>query len=123
MAKSSGKVPALKLTLGGAPNTPHRVGDLPGFFLPDRPTPVGGPDDRISEEQAREADRRRGIPLELVELTQQEADDNRRFMHEYREAARGAIVSSRKSLASDIEASQLSDEARAVAGLEPKGGQ
>jgi hypothetical protein len=120
MAKSSGKVPALKLTLGGAPNTPHWVGDLPGFFLPDRPTPVGGEDDRISEEQANEAASRRGTPLELVHISEQEADSNRRFMHEYREAARGAIVSARKSLASDIEASQLSDEARAVAGLEPK---
>lgn len=120
MPKSGGKVPALKLTLGGAPNTPHRVAGFYGFFFPDRPTPVGGPGDAISEEDARDADKRRGTPLELVEITEKEADEARRFLHEHREAARGAIVSARKSLASDIEVQHLSDEARAVAGLDPQ---
>ena len=63
----------LRLTLGGAPNTPHLVPGLPGYFRPDVPTPVGG-DGELTLEAAREVSKSNS-PVELVELKPKEADE------------------------------------------------
>jgi hypothetical protein len=72
------KVYGLRLTLPGAPNTPHGCAALPGaYFRPDRATPVGGRHPlRIRNEPTLEEARRvnadPGCDLELVELTEAE---------------------------------------------------
>lgn len=70
---SAAKRYGLRLTLGGAPNTPHVVPGLPGYYRPDIPTPVGG-DGELSLEAAREADKG-SEEVELVAMTAKEASD------------------------------------------------
>lgn len=62
----------LQLTLGGAPDTPHLIPDLPGYYRPSRPTPVGGPGE-VTLEQAKHLDADKGVHLKLVEITAEEA--------------------------------------------------
>ena len=56
----------LRLTMPGAPCTPHSVPGVPGFFWPDRPTPVGGPGDPVSLERAEELAADPSVHLEIV---------------------------------------------------------
>ena len=58
------KLPALKLTLGGAPNTPHVIPGFPGVYFPHEFSPVGG-DGELTLEQAQAAHDAEGCPLEL----------------------------------------------------------
>lgn len=57
----------LRLTLGGAPCTPHYVTGLPGVYWPDRVTPIGGVGE-ASMEEAQRAAADPGCEVELVEL-------------------------------------------------------
>lgn len=57
----------LRLTLPGAPNTPHTLSGLPGHYRPDIPTPVGG-DGEITLELAQQFADDEGAPVELVEI-------------------------------------------------------
>lgn len=57
----------LILTLGGAPCSPHRVGNLPGMYRPDRPTPTGGPGE-CTASQAIAANEDPGCPVALVQI-------------------------------------------------------
>lgn len=59
--------PALILTLGGAPASPHSVTGAPGMYRPDRATPVGGPGEAtLSQAQAFHDDP--GVPLKLIRV-------------------------------------------------------
>lgn len=69
----AGKRYGLLLTLGGAPNTPHTVEGLPGYYRPDIPTPVGG-DGELSLEAAREA-AKNNDDLKIVELSGKRLED------------------------------------------------
>lgn len=69
--KTTKTEPALLLTLGGAPTSPHSVTGAPGFFRPDRPTPVGGPGEATLS-QAKQLDDDPGVPLKLVRVAASE---------------------------------------------------
>ena len=99
----------LLLTLGGAPNTPHTVQGLPGYYRPDIPTPVGG-DGELSLEAAREA-AKNNDDLKLVELSGKRLAD----AEELAEATMKAARKHRTALP-DAEAVRRSDEATAMKG-------
>lgn len=102
----------LCLTLGGAPNTPHTVPGLPGYFRPDIPTPVGG-DGQMSLEDAKAAAASCDV-LELVEVEdvakaeQVAADDL--------EQGRSGIQQSARDKLDTTEKNRLRDEANAISG-------
>src|ERR1044072_9897171 len=64
----------LRLSLPGAPTTPHTGPGAPGYSYPDTPTPVGGAEDQLSLEAAKECDRDEGVPLELVEIASSDVE-------------------------------------------------
>lgn len=84
------KVPALKLTLGGAPLTWHSVTGLIGFYHPDIPTPVGGPGE-CSLALAKEAAADEGAPVELVQISEVTAAKSRALLGELVTAAAQAL--------------------------------
>jgi hypothetical protein len=59
----------LRLTLPGATSEAHNIPGVPGWFWTHQPTPVGGPCDAITLEDARKYDSDPGMHLQLVELT------------------------------------------------------
>lgn len=69
---ASEKVPALRLTLGNAPHTWHSVQDLPGFYHPDIPAPVGGPGE-ASVEAAKAASKDEGCAVKLEQISAADA--------------------------------------------------
>lgn len=105
----------LRLTVGGAPNTPHRVGDLPGYFRPETPTPVGG-DGELTVDQARKAAKAHGDALELVELTAAQVKEGRDQAAADHEAGRSGLVEARRAEPDGAEIEQVQDEAAALAG-------
>lgn len=58
------------------PNTPHLIPTLPGFYRPDRPTPIGGPGE-VTLEQAVEASKTRGVGVTLIELKETDLEKAR----------------------------------------------
>lgn len=113
MAKST-KQYGLRLTLGGAPDTPHQFPGFPGLYRPSRPTPVGGPGEATLE-QAQEVDKKRGFPLELVEMTAKEVDEAREGHLVDLDDARHGIVAHRKAEPTGAEIEQIKDEMAAIA--------
>lgn len=103
----------LRLTLGGAPNTPHVIPGL-GYVQVDPPAPVGGPGEP-SLERARRAAEDPGCSVELVELTAKEATAAREHMVGVRErGARGLMWTERNDPAMPQET--IDDEAAALRG-------
>jgi glutaredoxin len=91
MAESPGaKHHGLRLSLGGAPNEAHHVPGYPGWYWPQDATPVGG-EGEMSLEAARKADKDKGVPLELVDLTKAEADARRKEIAAFKAGARKAL--------------------------------
>lgn len=103
---------ALRNSLEGAPNTPHTIAGVPGFFRYDPPTPVGE-GCPVSLERARELDKDKGCPLELVELSEKD-------LTAATEAAEADVDASRRNLreaaqvANGAEVARVSDEAKAA---------
>ena len=85
---NAGKAPALILTLGGAPNVPHTVDGVYGTFRPDRPTPVGGPGEPTLQ-QAKDADKNPGVPLELIQIPEADVQGLRKQADADRRADQG----------------------------------
>lgn len=73
---SNKTAPALRLTLGGAPNMPQQIPGVPGLYRPDRPTPVDGPGE-VSLDEARQLDKDPGVPLELERVPADDLDELR----------------------------------------------
>lgn len=71
-ARSEAKRYGLRLALPGAPNTPHTVAGLQGYYWPSMATPVGAPGE-LPLEVARKAAADEGVHLELVEITEAQA--------------------------------------------------
>lgn len=103
----------LRLTLPGAPNTPHVVGDLPGHYRPDVPTPVGGPGE-VSVEAARQLAEPAGVPLELVEIKTGEVAEAEELAQRTEQDVRKGIVAQRKAGPKGAEVRQLADEQKAL---------
>jgi hypothetical protein len=112
---SNTKPMGLRLTLGGAPDTPHTVAGLPGLYRPGAPTPVGGPGEATLE-QAQAAHDAAGVPVELVEIPSGDLDRLRGEQTEQRQAARSAARKQRR--ASAVESDRIDDETAAAAAPE-----
>lgn len=102
----------LRLTLPGAPCTPHNLPGFPGFYWPDRPTPVGQPGDPVTTEQAERWAADPGVPLELVVM-----DDPTQARADYAvwlDAARGVLRSAAAAAEGDDEAARAADQLAAT---------
>ncbi len=118
MASRKAPEHGLHLTLPGAPDTPHVVPGVPGFYRPGQPTPVGGDGDPVTLQRARELAADGGVPLGLVEMTAQEATEARaaaaRHGDESRAALTQARVDARATGTTPEERERLADEAAAL---------
>ena len=106
--------PALILTLGGAPDTPHAIPGYPGLYRPGRPTPIGGPGE-ITEDQARELDKAEGTPLKLVRVPADEIDGLREQQAEDIRASRQGQREARQAGLDGAEVDQVNTERAATA--------
>lgn len=118
MASNAGKVPALKLTLGGAPLEWHIIGS-DAYVHPTIPSPVGGPGE-CTVERAEELDKLEGAEVELAWITEKQAEDARKVRTAARDAGITAARETRKQgkKATAEEAERVKDEAAAAAGKE-----
>ena len=112
----------LRLTLPGAPDTPHVVPGIPGLYRPGRPTPVGGDTDPVTLDRAQELHAAEGVPLELVDMTAAEADAARAELTDHLDASRAALAHARRHArqtgTTPEEAERITDEAAATATAE-----
>jgi hypothetical protein len=99
----------LRLSLPGAPNTPHTVPGLPGYFYPDAPTPVGEPGE-LSIQAAKEFDKDPGCPLELVDIKASEIDDAVELAAETIAEGQKGIVAAQQRGFKGAEAARAKDE-------------
>lgn len=113
---SSKKVKGLRLTLGGAPDSPHQIPGLAGYYLPSRVTPVGGPGETPLE-VAEEFAGRKEPSVELVEISEAQADKEREFQAELVVRGRHGVLDLR-SKAKGAEVAQVKDELAAIGGGE-----
>lgn len=116
---NSGKVPALKLTLGGAPQTWHIIG-AESYVHPTIPSPVGG-EGEVTLERAQELDKDPGADVELVYVTEKHAEDGRKSRLAARDDGISAARETRRQgkTATAAESEKFNDEvATAAAGKE-----
>lgn len=109
------RVAALRLTLGGAPHTPHFVWGLPGYYFTDTPTPVGG-EGECPVEAAEWAHKQAGCAVELVYISPDEAAEARELQARTRAAAAKGIVSVLRQVESEDELDLAKSEAAALGG-------
>ena len=106
---------ALRLTLGGAPDTWHTVVGLPGHYHPSIPAPVGGPGETpvdVAEQVATDP----GCPVELVDITAEQAAQARDELAALRV---GAVRAVREAIRNgDGETPNVKSEQAAVSGQE-----
>lgn len=103
----------LRLALPGAPNTPHMVQGLPGWYWPEHTTPVGAPGEP-SPDRARDAHADPGVPVILVEIDAKEAAERRKEIGELRGIAAPVIRTVARSAPAG-EAAIARDELAAIA--------
>lgn len=106
---------ALRLTLGGAPESWHTVAGLSGHFHPSIPTPVGGPGE-VPVDVAEEYAKQDGAPVELVDVTAEQAQKAREEIAQLRVGAAQAVRDAVK--AGDGETPNVKNEQAAVSGQE-----
>lgn len=119
---ASKKVPALILTLGGAPEEWHIIQGV-GYVHPQVASPVGG-EGEPSLDRARELDKDPGCEVKLVHVSETKAAEGRKLRDEARsvgmqaakDVRREAKRAPKESLAPDAE--KFSDEVAAAAGKE-----
>jgi len=96
---SATKRQGLRLSLPGAPNTPHVVPGVSGYFYPDAPTPVGEVGE-IPLDAAKELSSDKGTPLELIDIKSSEVEAAESLAAEtVVEGRKGLIVASRQGFA------------------------
>lgn len=93
---SESKTQGLRLTLGGAPDTPHTIPGVPGLFRPNVPTPVGGPGE-IDAKLAKKLHDDKKVDLELVDIPKGKVDDARATAQQDVMDARHGLLDSRKA--------------------------
>lgn len=99
----------LRLDLPGAPSTPHVVPGVPGYFYPDAPTPVGSTGE-VPLAEAKELDKDKGTPLELVDIKSSDVEAAEELAAEtVVEGRKGLIVAQRQGF-SGAEGSRAKDE-------------
>jgi hypothetical protein len=99
----------LRLSLPGAPNTPHTVPGVPGYYYPDAPTPVGGPGE-LPLDAAKHLDRERGCPLELVDIKPSEVEAAEELAAETVVEGRKGIVVAKRQGFKGAETARAEDE-------------
>lgn len=105
----------IRLVLGGAPNTPHTLAGLRGFYRPDIPTPVGQPGDVIeSLDEAKKIAAERKDALELVEIPAAEVAAAEAQIKEDLEAGRNGVAAARRDGRASDDSSRFADERNAV---------
>lgn len=104
----------LRLTLGGAPASPHVVQGVPGLYRPDAPTPVGG-EGELSLEEAKRLDADAGVPLELVTIKKADEEAVRARVAADLDATRSGIAVMAQLGPEGAEPEALQDQAAAVA--------
>lgn len=82
-ASKEAKRYGLRLTLPGAPNTPHTIAGLQGYYWPTMATPVGEAGE-LPLEVARKAAADPGVFLELVDITDADAQVNKQALDAFR---------------------------------------
>lgn len=108
------KNPALRLTLPGAPLTPHHVPGVAGLYRSDIPTPVGG-DGELPLEAAVRASINPSLHLELVEC--KDPERAREINRADTKAAREGIGAARRAMVGSdtpTEEDRINDEIKAV---------
>ncbi len=106
----------LILTLGGAPASPHVVTPLPGYYRPDTPHLVGGPDDDLTLEEAKAAVKEYPDTLELVEVSETKAKEAEEVADQDLARGRNALGQARRDGRAGDSPSRAKDEAAAVKG-------
>lgn len=116
MAQKAGKVPALKLTQGGAPLEWHIIG-TDAYVHPTIPSPVGGPGE-CTLERAKELGADKGAAVKLVYVTERQAEEGRKARDEARSAGVSAAREARRQgkRATAEEADRVATEAAVAAG-------
>lgn len=126
-AKTGAPSKGLRLTLGGAPATPHFIDGVPGLYCPHRATPVGG-DGELTLQEAECLHGDPTIPLELIDIPAGELDAAREAVADaLREAQTGVAQARRDGVDSheltvaekqikNIHAAQAASDQPAVAG-------
>ena len=112
MATSSKKRFGLRLTLPGAPRTPHVVAGIPGHYRPDIPTPVGGKgevDLGLARKVAAST-----APVELIEISDGELVECEELAGRTEKEARAGCVATRRSNPKGAEVEQIKDEQKAL---------
>jgi hypothetical protein len=99
----------LRLSLPGAPTTPHTVPGIPGYFYPDAPTPVGG-EGELTLEAAKDLDKDKGVPLELVDIAAPDVEAAEALAVETLTQGRKGLVVAQRHGFKGAEASRAKDE-------------
>jgi hypothetical protein len=103
----------LRLTLGGAPLTPHTVPGVPGQYRPNVPTPVGQ-DGELSLDDAKRAVDDHPDVLELVTISEKDVKAAKKLADDTAQAVRRGLADAAQ-VAEGAEVSVLKDEKAAVA--------
>lgn len=115
MTTKKGAVPALRLTLGGAPPVWHSVGEHPGLYHPVVALPIDAVDG--DDEWASRLHDDAGCPLEVVMLDDDEAEAAREAYAAATGASRRGVMSAAKRGASGAQADRvLAEHAQAKGG-------
>jgi hypothetical protein len=114
------KCPALRLTLPGAPMTPHHMPGLAGLYRPDVPTPVGGAGE-LPLEAAVRASMNPSLHVELVDCKNPERarEQNAADRTAARDGIAAAVRDQAERLKADPDAAptetdRINDELKAV---------
>ncbi len=105
----------LLLTIGGAPNTPHVLEGLPGYYFPAVPHPVGDGCD-LSVEDAQAAAKSRPSALKLVEIKPGDLESARQIHADALAAGRNELPVARRDGRAADDASRTKDQTDAVKG-------
>lgn len=107
----SNKAKGLLLTLGGAPNTPHVIEGLPGYYSQSVPHLVG---DDLSLEAAKQAVKDHPDLLKLVDVSAEAATKAEEGHAAFVAEGRGALVEARRDGRAGDDPSRTRDEHNAI---------
>ena len=105
----------IRLILGGAPETPHTIAGLRGYFRTDIPPPVGAPGDVIEDlDEAKKAVEERKDILELIEIPSAQVKNAEAQIEADIEAGHKGLIAARSDGRAADDDSRFADERQAV---------
>lgn len=114
MSTQKGAVPALRLSMPAVPPTWHFLGGIPGLYHCDFAVPLETLG--VDEAQAKKWSRAKNVPLELVQVTQSEADDATAAYREATGEAAQATALAAAGVETAAERSRVSEQIDALKG-------